>query len=59
MILRNLYAPQFLATPYTQTIREDASVGSQVLVVNATDQDIVVSAQFKMADAFIYYILCQ
>lgn len=42
-VVRNNNSPIFFNTSYSATIRKDAQVGSQVVVVQATDQDQAVS----------------
>ena len=42
LVTRDEFPPNFISTPYTATITENAVINSTVLTVAATDQDLEV-----------------
>ena len=42
LVTRDEFAPEFISTPYTATITENAAINSTVLTVRATDRDLEV-----------------
>ena len=42
LVTRDEFAPEFISTPYTATITENAAINSTILTVRATDRDLEV-----------------
>ena len=45
LVTRDEFAPEFISTPYTATITENAAINGTVLTIRATDRDLEVGAR--------------
>ena len=45
LVTRDEFAPEFISTPYTATITENAAINGTVLTIRATDRDLEVRAR--------------